>query len=161
MSSASTQTDFVAGPRKGIFVSYSRRDKRLFEEFKTMLAPAIRSGMVDLWDDTRIIPGANWREEIQKALASARVGVLLVSQHFLASDFIDRNELPPLLEAAKSEGLTIFWICLSSCLFETTTIATYQASHDVRRPLDRLERPERQAVLSEICAKLVEIAGNP
>jgi hypothetical protein len=40
--------------RKRIFVSYSHKDTRLFEEFKTMLAPAIRSGLVDLWDDQKI-----------------------------------------------------------------------------------------------------------
>ena len=34
-----------------VFDSYSHKDKRLFEEFKTMLAPAIRDGIVEVWDD--------------------------------------------------------------------------------------------------------------
>jgi TIR domain len=141
--------------RKKIFVSYCHKDGKLFEEFKTMLAPAIQSGLVDLWDDRKILPGAKWKEEIEKALTSASVAVLLVSQNFLASHFIAENELPPLLKAAREEGVTIFWIYLSSCLFEQTEIASYQAAHDTSRPLDRLSKSQRQAVLSETCAKLI------
>ena len=152
----------MASPKRDkVFVSYSHWDKKLFGEFKTMLAPAIGRGVVDLWDDTQIIPGARWREEIQTALDSARIAVLLVSQNFLASDFIAKNELPPLLKAAEQEGATIFWVYLSSCLYEQTEIAGYQAAHDVSKPLDQLTKPKRQAVLSELCARLVRLAANP
>jgi hypothetical protein len=142
--------------RNKIFVSYSHKDRKLFEEFETMLAPAIQRGIVDLWDDQKIPPGAKWKEEIEKALTSASLAVLLVSQNFLASHFIAENELPPLLKAAREEGLTIFWIYLGSCLFAQTEIASYQAAHDISRPLDHLSKPQRQAVLSEICAKLLQ-----
>jgi hypothetical protein len=143
------------GTRRKIFVSYSHQDRKLFDEFKTMLAPAIQSGLVDLWDDTRIAPGSKWKEEIQEALASASIAVLLVSQNFLASHFITENELPPLLKAAQEEGVTIFWVYLSSCLFEQTEIRSYQAAHDTSRPLDRLPKSQRRAVLRDVCAKLI------
>jgi len=128
-----------------------------------MLAPAIQRGIVDLWVDTKIPPGAKWQDEIKKGLAAAKIAVLLVSQNFLASRFITENELPPLLRAAQSEGVTIFWIYLSSCLYEQTEIASYQAAHDISRPLDRLPKAHRQAVLSETCGRLiraVEQAGD-
>jgi hypothetical protein len=144
--------------REKIFVSYSHKDKKLFEEFKTMIAPAIQRGSVDLWDDQTIPPGAKWEDEIQKALASASVAVLVVSQNFLASRFISKDELPPLLKAAREEGVTIFWIYLSSCLYQRTEIASYQAAHDISQPLDCLSKARRQAVLSEICAKLIAVA---
>jgi len=141
-------------------VSYSHKDKKLFEEFNTMLSPAKRDGIVDVWDDKRIEPGAKWKDQIECALSSAKVAVLLVSQNFLASDFVAKHELQPLLKAAQDEGLTVFWIYLSSCLYQRTEIATYQAAHDLVKPLDRLDKPHRQAVLSEVCEKLIRLTQN-
>lgn len=147
--------------REKVFVSYSHADKKMFEEFKKMLAPAIRKGIVDIWDDKKIMAGAMWKKEIQDALQSAKIAVLLVSPNFLASDFIAKHELPPLLKAAEAEGLTIFWIYLDYCLYEETEIVGYQAAHDVSRPLAALTKPERGAVLSRACHELIRLAENP
>jgi hypothetical protein len=146
--------------RNKVFISYAHADKKLFEEFKTMLAPAIQKGIVDIWDDTKIQPGAQWKVEIEQALAAAKVGVLLVSQHFLASEFITKNELPPLLTAAQEGGATIFWVCLSPCLYQHTEIEKYQAAHEISKPLDQLKKPHRQAAWTEICNKLLQVVGN-
>jgi hypothetical protein len=124
-----------------------------------MLAPV--SGKFEIWEDTQIAPGARWKDEITLALAAAKIAVLLVSQNFLASDFIAKHELPPLFRAAQEEGVTVFWIYLSPCLYEHTEIASYQAAHNVEKALSQLNRPKRQAMLSEICAKLVQAAQRP
>jgi len=58
--------------------------------------------------DRRIETGARWKEQIRNALGRARVAVLLVSRPFLASDFIEKHELPELLGAEK--GLSVVWI---------------------------------------------------
>jgi hypothetical protein len=155
-----TQEDGASNKREKVFVSYSHKDKKLFGEFQTMLAPAIRRGKVDIWDDTKIVPGAKWKEEILAALRTAKIAVLLVSSNFLASEFIAKHELPPLLETAQNQGARIFWIYLSACLYEQTEIADYQAAHDTSRPLDSFSKSQRQALLSEICAKLIRLADN-
>lgn len=151
----------TATKRNKVFVSYSHKDKKLFKEFKTMLAPAINSGVVDLWDDTKIQPGQQWRAEIENALSVAKVAVLLVSTNFLESQFITKNELPPLLNAARADGATIFWVCLDSCLYQQTEIQSYQAAHDISRPLSLMSKPQRNEALRNICKNLLQIAANP
>ncbi len=146
--------------RDQIFVSYSHKDQKWRDELQTMMAPYIRQGRFKVWDDTQIKPGDVWKDEIEKALALARVGVLLVTASFLASDFIAKNELPPLLEAAEKEGVTIFWIYFSSCAYKITPIARFQAAHDPKVALDRLSFEERQAILIEVSAGLDEIVNS-
>ncbi len=147
--------------RDKVFISYSHRDKRWLTRLRKMLKPLVRKGTISLWADTEIEIGAGWREEIESALASARVAVLLVSADFLASDFIVEEELPPLLRAAEEEGVTILWVYLSPCHYEETPIGGYQAAHDVAESLLELTFPKQQRALFEISGQIKAAAGKP
>ena len=142
--------------RDQIFISYSHQDKAWLEKLQKMLKPAILAERIILWDDTKIKSGAKWRKEINAAINSAKVAVLLVSADFLASDFIAQEELPPLLEAAEKEGLKIIWIYVNDCLFDHSAINDYQAAHDVSQPLAGLTEPQQGATLKEISKKIIE-----
>jgi serine/threonine protein kinase len=136
--------------RNSIFVSYSHSDIRWLNKLKTMLRPLEREGGLVLWDDSRIKPGERWKEEIQAAIASAKVAVLLVSPEFLASEFVTKDELPPILEASEKEGLRILWIPVSDCLYNVTAISRYQAAWDPSRPLTKLRGAKVQEALASI-----------
>ena len=146
--------------RDQVFISYSHKDKDWLEKLQTTLAPLTRNNSISVWADTQIRAGQKWKEEIEAALASATVAVLLVSQHFLDSDFISEDELPPLLAAAESDGLTILWVPLTASLYDETEIADYQAAHDPIQPLDSLSQADLNAALVEIC-KTIKVAANP
>jgi hypothetical protein len=145
--------------RNQIFISYSHKDKKWLTKFQSLLSPAVQAGAVSVWSDTQIKPGTKWKEAIQTALASAKVAVLLVSQNFLDSEFITKEELPPLLEASEQEGLTIFWVYLSNCLYDYSAIADYQAAHDISKPLNNLTKAAQEKALTDICHKILATSG--
>lgn len=86
--------------RDQVFISYSHLDKKWLGRLQTALKPLIRKEKIDVWADTRIRTGQNWKGQITQALARAKVAVLLVSQNFLASDFIADEEIPPIIATA-------------------------------------------------------------
>lgn len=106
---------------------------------------------VNLWDDTRIQAGDKWREEIKKAIAAAKVAILLVSTDFLASDFINENELPPLLHSAKEKGMVVLPLILKPCRFDRTeSLSQFQAVNDPKKPLIKLNEAEKEEVLVKL-----------
>ena len=86
-------------PQADVFVSYSHKDKRWLDRLVTMLRPYVQRNGISLWNDRDIQPGSRWRGAIAEGLNRARVALLLVSPDFLASDFIQQQELPALLAA--------------------------------------------------------------
>lgn len=139
-----------------VFVSYSHKDKVWLKRLQDMLQPLLRKGRISFWSDTEIKPGTGWKDEIERALQSAKVALLLVSPNFLASDFIAQHELPPLLDKAKTQGTRILWVYVSSCLYKESELAAYQAVHDVAKPLDKLTPARRNEMLVEICQRIKE-----
>lgn len=97
-----------------VFICYSHVDKKFWKELKGQLAKVRRKG-VPIWSDENIAPGQQWRDEIRQALDDTRVAVLLVSDAFQDSKFIENDELPTLIERAYQNGTRILYVVVSPC----------------------------------------------
>jgi TIR domain len=135
-----------------VFVSYSRRDKEWLERFQRMMSPSIRAERVDVWDDTKIKPG-KWRDQITHAMTEARVALFMVSENFLASEFIMEHELPGLLKYAEDRDVIVLWVLLDDCLWEESALAEYQGENAGRSLADMAEE-ERTKTIKNICLKV-------
>jgi len=137
--------------RRQLFISYSHRDGEWVERLRRMIKPLEQRYGLERWDDSRIQAGGLWREEIEQALASASVALLLVSADFLASDFVARSELPPLFRAAKQQGLRILWVPLRPSLWKhIPEIEQYQAVIPPGRTLAEMAEVEQERAFVQI-----------
>ncbi len=87
--------------RNRIFISYSHEDQSYLDEFRSYLKFWEDKGLLDVWIDPKLQAGQDWHKEIQQAIESAGIGVLLISKDFLNSSYIRDHELEPLLRAGR------------------------------------------------------------
>ena len=147
-----------------VFVSYSRRDAAFLDEFRPMLNLLGDGAKLHFWDDRQIQPGDRWESEIQGSLNRARVALLLVSTHYLSSEYVKEHELPQLLRAAREGRIRVFWIAVSPTLYELTELQHFQAVNDPTTPLSTLSEGARQQELVRICReikKTLDTVGAP
>jgi hypothetical protein len=142
--------------RKTVFVSYSHKDRRWADELSTFLAPWIRDKRLNLWDDSQIAVGDNWRAQIESAIQEATVAVLLVTKDFLASDFITRYELPALLDRARKKQIRLAWVAVGHSGVEATELWGFQAVNDPSRPLETLGRSQRNKAMVDIAKSIAD-----
>lgn len=144
--------------RTKIFVSYSHNDAEWKERIRVHLRPLERDYAIDIWDDTKIQAGSKWLDEIEKAIQSAKVALLIISADFLASDFIANNELPPLLESAKKEGAKIFPLIVSPSRFNSTkSLSQFQAVNDPAKPLINMPKGEQEDILVKLSEEIEKV----
>lgn len=145
--------------RTSVFISYSHADERWRKLVEDHLAPLGREHKLRVWSDKSLKPGEPWLARIKRELATARVGIMLVSHKFMASDFIQSDELPPLLQAAKQEGVTLLTVVVGHCHFANSPLSKLQAFNKPDKPLEALSLPQRNKEMARLCALLMKIFG--
>lgn len=148
--------------RTKVFVSYSHKDTQWMERLKVHLTPLEREGMLDFWIDTDIEPGQQWYDEIEEAIAEAKVAVLLISPDFLASDFIATEEIPRVLAAADKEGLKVIPIFLApSNVGSFKRISRFQGVNDPQHTLISLPAAEQDEMLVKASDAIIKALDQP
>jgi hypothetical protein len=87
-----------------LFQSYAHADQADAESLVVRLKQNFDASVsirCMVWDDRQILIGSNWEESIKQVMAHADYGLLLVSPASMASNFIQRIEIPSLLASSK------------------------------------------------------------
>lgn len=119
---ASDRTDVPVGDASApfsVFISYSREDENEKDQLVTHLKVLEHVGLIEIWSDDRIAPGASWEQEIRRALDRATACVILVSANSLASDFIMNTELPTILDRRRRSGVAVVPVIAKPCAWQS------------------------------------------
>ena len=126
-----------------VFISYSHKDTNLKEEFMDMLTGLEKQNVIQVWQDREIEPGDNWYRAIRSAMRSCEIAILLVSQNFLNSEFIEKEEVPKLLAKRKRQGMRVVPIILRPCLWkDDPVLSKIQALPRDGKPIISISRTQ-------------------
>ncbi len=121
-----------------VFISYSHKDNEFKEKLLEMLQGLVTREVIQIWHDRQIEPGDSWYEDIQSAMKTCQMAILLVSMSFLNSEFIQREEVPVLLQKRKKEGMRVIPIIVRPCLWQDDPVlSTIQALPRDGKPVIR------------------------
>jgi tetratricopeptide (TPR) repeat protein len=101
-----------------VFISYSHKDEAWKDRLVIHLRALEQAGRITIWDDRRIDGGDKWYNEIEQAMGQAAVAVCLISPDYLASDFINKEEIPYLLKRYERDGMLLLPVLITQCLWE-------------------------------------------
>ncbi|HYP39092.1 MAG TPA: FxSxx-COOH system tetratricopeptide repeat protein [Chloroflexia bacterium] len=110
-----------------IFISYAHEDENLRKELEKHLSILTRRKMIIGWQDRKIIPGHNWKKEIDEKLNTAKVILLLVSADFLASDYCYGIEMKKALQRDKVKEARVIPVILRDVYWRGAPFGKLQA----------------------------------
>ena len=144
-----------------VFISYSHHDEEWAKGLDRKLYILGRENRLEVWSDRQIETGDNWEEEIAHRLSSAAVAVLLISDNFLLSQFIQENELPAILRASSTRGLRVFPVLLSDTPYQNESWLSSLQLYPRGRCLDEGDAAQRNRDLTNIANEIARFCVPP
>ncbi len=140
-----------------VFISYSQKDRPYLDRIRSHLRSFELNTDIKIWDDQKLTAGDRWEEKIHGAIETATVAILLISPDFLASAYINKIELPKLLEKAERNELRILPIIVRPAPWVHTPLAYYQVLPRDGQSLSELSVVEQDKALQEISNVLASV----
>lgn len=147
--------------KRKVFISYSHNDIRYRNEIEIWLKGIQHIGFdFDFWSDKQLIGGDIWEEQIMRNLAEAGIVINIISQYYLASDFIQKKELPILLEKANSDGTLVLNIIARRSIFHETKLAMFQAVNDLHSPIEGETKDGQDVIYLALTQRIINEFNN-
>ena len=98
-----------------LFFSYSHHDEQIRNELEVHLSMLKRQGIIETWHDRRIDAGSELNHVIDSKLEDSDIILLLISPHFLASDYCYEKEMSKALEMHQAGQAKVIPVILEHC----------------------------------------------
>jgi hypothetical protein len=99
-------------PESKVFISYAHKNYKHWERLKVRLDILTNERLVKWWFDGKIRPGVDWDNTIRQQLKKADIVVLMLSNDFFASDYINSVELKEAMQRQQAEEIRIVPVLL-------------------------------------------------
>ena len=144
-----------------LFFSYSHKDEDLRNELEAHLSPLKRQGIVSAWHDRRITAGEDFSRAISSELEKAQIILLLISAHFLNSDYCYEKEMQRALEKHNDGSAVVIPVILHPCDWHSAPFGNLRATPTDGKPISLY--PNQQEALAivakdvrEACKKFID-----
>lgn len=110
----------AAGDVVRVFVSYAREDRKWLDpNYSYSLIPflteSLRRNRVAFWFDKELQPGDEFKRHIEAQIDQSQIALLIVSQNFLNSEFIENREMPRIAERARQGKMVVIPVLVEPC----------------------------------------------
>ena len=135
--------------RQIVFISYGKDDQKYVDELVVHLGRLRHEGVLAWEFNTQLESGDEHDPQIKDALARADAAIVVVSQHWFASDYIHNVESPALMES----NIPVYPLIARTCDWAEHEISKKWAGTGTT-PLEQLDEAERNAVYAKLAQDL-------
>jgi hypothetical protein len=149
-----------------VFISYAREDSESLEALRRFLKPLEKPDPetgrrgVRVFADVAIQPSEHWRERIRQEIAAADAAVLLITQDFVASDFVMNEEIPLILDAHRERGMKVFCVAVGVAYGFSAALRELQWIGQPERPVNQLSASQQDEVWRLVAIEVARAAGE-
>lgn len=116
-----------------IFCSYAHKDEHLREALDPHFALLRRQGVATFWSDKEIYAGSDWAAQIDHNLRTANVVLLLLSAHFIDSNYCYDVELRQAVERHLRREAVLIPVVLEPCKWERVRLTCEGGDFDLSK----------------------------
>ncbi len=106
------------GRKINIFVIYTLEDKDIMLHLLPHLDPLNESFDLSIWHDDPIIPGQPWKTYIESRIHHTDIFLLLVSDDFMNSQFIQQIEFKAVIDRHKENKSVVIPVIIDNCQWD-------------------------------------------